>query len=116
MMGISPMRTKLTVVLAGIALIAGCSSPNQSLRQGRKPVLVDEYSVLDDQRSDKPLTDQMLKRKLEDARRNYLMAMRASESKNTAVAAKHFETAMAILNDLVTYPDIYNNPEFTKLS
>ncbi|MEO6049451.1 MAG: LysM peptidoglycan-binding domain-containing protein [Candidatus Kapaibacterium sp.] len=110
------MRTTLTVFLTGIVLLAGCAAPTQTVRQQRKPVLVDEYSVLDDHKSDKPLSDQMLKRKLEDARRNYLLAMRASEQKNTAVAAKHFEAAMTILNTLVTYPDIYNNPEFTKLS
>ncbi|MEP7217582.1 MAG: hypothetical protein ABI876_01630, partial [Bacteroidota bacterium] len=110
------MRTTLTVFLTGIVLLAGCAAPTQTVRQQRKPVLVDEYSVLDDHKSDKPLSDQLLKRKLEDARRNYLLAMRAAEQKNTAVAAKHFEAAMTILNTLVTYPDIYNNPEFTKLS
>ncbi|HVZ41591.1 MAG TPA: LysM peptidoglycan-binding domain-containing protein [Candidatus Kapabacteria bacterium] len=82
----------------------------------RKPILVDEYSVLDDQKANKPLSDQVLKRKLEDARRHYVQAMRASEQGNSTVASRHFESAMAILNDLVTYPDIYSNPEFTKLS
>jgi len=110
------MRTSLAVLLTGIVLFAGCTSQNQAVRTQRKPVLVDEYSALDDNKGDKPLSSKMLKRKLEEARRNYILAMRASDQHNTAVAARHFEAAMAILNDLVTYPDIYDNPEFTKLS
>lgn len=110
------MRTNLTVLLIAIGVMAGCAAPDQASRQQRKPILVDEYSVLDDNMAKKPLSDQLLKRKLEEARRHYVMAMRASEKKNTMVAARHFESAMTILNDLITYPDIYSNPDFTKLS
>lgn len=111
------MRMNRTVSLLLIAgALAGCSSANQTARVQRKPILVDEYSVLDDQKATKPLSDQVLKRKLEDARRHYVQAMRASEHGNATDASRHFESAMAILNDLITYPDIYSNPEFTKLS
>lgn len=110
------MRTNLAVLLTAIGLLAGCTSPDQTTRSQRKAILVDEYSVLDDQKAARPLSDQLLKRKLDDARRHYILAMRASDQHNTAVAARHFESAMAILNDLITYPDIYSNPEFTKLS
>lgn len=110
------MRTNLTVLLIAFGVMAGCAAPDQTSRQQRKPILVDEYSVLDDNMAKKPLSDQLLKRKLEEARRHYVMAMRASEKKNTTVAARHFESAMTILNDLITYPDIYSNPDFTRLS
>ncbi len=108
-------RTVLLLLLLGV-IIAGCSSGNQVSRTQRKPILIDEYSVLDDQKAAKPLNDQVLKRKLESARSHYVQAMRASEQQNDALASRHFESAMAILNDLVTYPDIYDNPEFTRLS
>ncbi len=110
------MRMKLTALLAGIVVLAGCSSPNQSLRTVRNPDKVDEYSVLDDHKSDKSISDKVLKRKLDEVRRNYQLAMRAAGQHNTTAASRHFEAAMSILNDLVTYPDIYNNPEFTRLS
>jgi len=109
------MRIQYTVLLIAFSLLAGCTAPDQASRQQRKPILVDEYSVLDDQ-ARRPLSDQLLKRKLEEARRHYIMAMRASEKKNTTVASRHFEAAMSILNDLITYPDIYSNPDFTRLS
>ncbi len=111
------MRTNLSVLLIALGVFAGCTTPEQASRtQQRKPILVDEYSVLDDNKAQRPLSDQVLKRKLEEARRHYVLAMRASEKKNTTIAARHFETAMSILNDLITYPDIYDNPDFTKLS
>ncbi len=110
------MRTNLSVLLVALGLFAGCTAPEQASRVQRKPILVDEYSVLDDNKAQKPLSDQVLKRKLEEARRHYVLAMRASEKENTAVAARHFEAAMSILNDLITYPDIYDNQDFTKLS
>lgn len=109
------MRIQYTVLLIAFSLLAGCTAPDQASRQQRKPILVDEYSVLDDQ-ARRPLSDQLLKRKLEEARRHYIMAMRASEKKNTTVASRHFEAAMSILNDLITYPGIYSNPDFTRLS
>jgi membrane-bound lytic murein transglycosylase D len=110
------MRKTLAISLTALVGIIGCSSPQQVRRPMQKPALVDEYTVLDDQQNDKPANDRALQRKLDEARRHYLMAMRASEHGQTTLAARHFESAIEILNDLMTYPDISSSPEYTKLS
>ncbi|HVK38714.1 MAG TPA: LysM peptidoglycan-binding domain-containing protein [Candidatus Kapabacteria bacterium] len=111
------MRRFLTLSLSALTLLGACTDSQQALRStAPRPILVDEYSVLDDTRKGKPMSDQALLRRLEEARRHYLLAMRSSERGYVADAATHFESAMTILNDLITYPNIYANPEFTKLS
>lgn len=111
------MRRFLFLLLSASALVGACTDGHYALRSGApRPILVDEYSVLDDTQKGKPMSDQALLRRLEEARRHYLLAMRASERGYSTEAAKNFESAMRILNDLITYPNIYSNPEFTKLS
>jgi membrane-bound lytic murein transglycosylase D len=111
------MRRFLTLSLSALTLLGACTDSQQALRStAPRPILVDEYSVLDDTQKGKPMSDQALLRRLEEARRHYLLAMRSSERGYVADAATHFESAMTILNDLITYPNIYANPEFTKLS
>jgi membrane-bound lytic murein transglycosylase D len=115
--GESQMRRFLTLSLSALSLLAGCTDTQQALRgTAPRPILVDEYSVLDDTQKGKPMSDQALLRRLEEARRHYLLAMRSSERGLSSDAANHFEAAMTILNDLITYPNIDSNPEFTKLS
>lgn len=111
------MRRFLTLSLSALTLLGACTDSQQALRgTAPRPILVDEYSVLDDTQKGKPMSDQALLRRLEEARRHYLLAMRSSERGYGADAAKNFESAMTILNDLINYPNIYANPEFTKLS
>jgi membrane-bound lytic murein transglycosylase D len=111
------MRFTTSFALFAVALgLFGCVQPQQSTRQRGPATLVDEYSVLDDPHRGTVLSDQQIQKKLEEARRHYLMAMRSSDRGNQTLASRHFEAAIAILNDLITYPDIYSNPEFSKLS
>ena len=111
------MRFTTSFALFALALgLFGCVQPQQSTRQRGPATLVDEYSVLDDPHRGTVLSDQQIQKKLEEARRHYLMAMRSSDRGNQTLASRHFEAAIAILNDLITYPDIYTNPEFSKLS
>lgn len=109
------MRSRFLLLLAAIVFLAGCTASDQSSRQARHPILIDEYSLLDDHTAEKP-NDKVLQRKLDEARRHYLYALKASEQGKNTIAGKHFEAAMSILNDLVTYPDIYTNTDFTHLS
>jgi membrane-bound lytic murein transglycosylase D len=110
------MRKTLAISFSVILGFIGCTEPNSMVRKAQRPGVVDEYSVLDDRPADKPLNDRLAQRKLEEARRHYVLAMRASEQKQTAAAAKHFEAAIEILNDLMTHPELSNRPEFTRLS
>src|SRR3954466_8618416 len=101
------MRKTLAISLTALLGLFGCSQPRQAMRQQPpKPILVDEYSVLDDQQSDKPLNDRALQRKLEEARHHYLLAMKSSEQGHASLAARHFESAIQILNALMTYPGV----------
>lgn len=112
------MRKTLLIALTAAACLAGCVESRQGLRtrSTSKPILVDEYSALDDRSAAGSITNQNIRKKLEEARRHYLLAMRSSEQGKATIASEHFESAIAILNDLVTYPNIDSNPEFVKLS
>lgn len=96
-------------------VLAACTSTDRMTRSSRLPILTDEYALLDTSSLDRP-DDKVLRRKLDEARRHYLLALKASDQGKDAVASQHFEASMNILNDLVTYPDIYANPDFTRLS
>lgn len=108
------MRLSL-LSLGLIFLLSACTSTDRMTRSTRAPILTDEYALLDDSNLDRP-DDKVLRRKLDEARRHYLLALKASDQGKDAVASQHFEASMKILNDLVTYPDIYSNADFTRLS
>lgn len=108
------MRQSL-LSLGLIFILAACASTDRMTRSTRAQILTDEYTLLDDSGLDRP-DDRVLRRKLDEARRHYLLALKASDQGKDAVASQHFEASMKILNDLVTYPDIYSNPDFTRLT
>ncbi len=110
-------KTYHLVVIAGIAAaLAGCTPSQQSMRSTAPgPILVDEYAVLDDAASGQ-INEKTFQKHLDEARRHYLLAMRASEHDMPEQSARHFEAAISILNDMSTYPGIDKHPEFTKLS
>jgi len=105
---------QILLPLLFIVLVSGCATTDRMTRS-RPPILSDEYALLDDSGLDRP-DDKALRRKLDEARRHYLLALKAVDQGKDAVAGQHFEAAMKILNDLVTYPDIYSNSDFTRLS
>ena len=112
------MRTLFLYGIAATVLLVGCSQPRmaQYTRPAPKPILVDEYSVLDDRSNAPPLSDEKLHKQMELARAHYLKALKLAESGNQKDAAKHFEASVTLLNDLVTHPDIDALPEYTRLS
>jgi membrane-bound lytic murein transglycosylase D len=54
--------------------------------------------------------------KLEQARRRYLKALGFVDKGDTAQAAKFFEQAMIVLNELASQPGIENNEDYTDLA
>lgn len=112
------MRTLFLYGIAATVILVGCSQPRmaQYTRPAPKPILVDEYSVLDDRSNAPPLSDEKLHKQMELARAHYLKALKLAESGNQKDAAKHFEASVTLLNDLVTHPDIDALPEYTRLS
>lgn len=83
-----------------------------------RPVFPDEFSDLDEGAlsSTAGEWDEVVIEKLEIARKRYLTALTAIENKDTAKAAKLFERALDILNDLASYPRIEENSDFTDLA
>lgn len=112
------MRTLLAYGLTGMLLLAGCSQTKVAPipRPAPKPILIDEYSVLDDKSSAPSISDAKLQKQLEVARAHYLKALKLVEKNDQQGAAKHFEASVAILNGLMTHPDIDALPEYSKLS
>jgi membrane-bound lytic murein transglycosylase D len=87
-------------------------------RPTTKTVFPDEFSDLDDAASDSTsaFLDDGVIEQLEFARKRYLTALTAIEKKDTAEAARQFERAIQILNDLASYPRIDENPDFADLA
>lgn len=110
------MRISLTLLLIAGAVATGCTQSQHAVRSGSPgPILVDEYAVLDDAHTSQ-FSEKALRRRLEEARRHYLLAMRASEREQPQQAVRHFEAAISLLNEASSYPGIETHSEFTKLS
>ncbi|MGE3802624.1 MAG: LysM peptidoglycan-binding domain-containing protein [Candidatus Kapaibacterium sp.] len=112
------MRLFSFMVLLSVLTIVGCSQQQvvQRSKPAPKPILIDEYAVLDDKTNAPSLGDEQIRKHLETARAHYLKALKLVEKNDNKSAAKHFEAAVSILNDLVTHPDIDALPEYTRLS
>ena len=108
----------LTILLVVLALV-GCTQPGNVAKRSQpipKPILIDEYSVLDDKPKAPSLADEQISKRLQAARTHYLKALKLVEKGDPKEAAKHFEVSVSLLNDLVTHPDIDALPEYTRLS
>ncbi len=108
-------------VLLGTLLIftlIGCSNGSKVIKPSvaPKPLLVDEYAVLDDAKGGPEIADGVIRQRLDQARAHYLHALKAVEADREKVAAQHFEAAIAILNNMMTHPDINALPEYSRLS
>ena len=95
----------------------GASAPTASIPDSarRKPVFPDEFSELDEEDSSKVRMDPVVLGQMERARQQYLGALTLIESSDTTKAAEAFESAIALLNDLATYPEMESNADFTDL-
>ncbi|MEZ4784510.1 MAG: LysM peptidoglycan-binding domain-containing protein [Candidatus Kapaibacterium sp.] len=112
------MRSFSFTILLSALTVIGCSQQQvvQRSKPAPKPILIDEYAVLDDKTNAPSLGDEQIRKHLETARAHYLKALKLVEKNDNKSAAKHFEAAVSILNDLVTHPDIDALPEYTRLS
>jgi hypothetical protein len=107
----------------GAAVAAAPGASAQLQRPGAQPkptkqVFPDEFSDLDDASAGAAVAtwDEGVVEQLEFARKRYLKAITAIESKDTTLAAREFERAIEILNDLASFPRIDENADFTDLA
>ncbi len=89
------------------------SSTRDSART--KPVFPDEFSELDEYDEESDKLDPSVARRMEQARQRYLQALSHIENSDTTRAAEDFEGAIAILNELASFPDVESNSDFTDL-
>ena len=80
-----------------------------------KPVFPDEFSELDEDIDESEKLDPAVSRRMEQARQRYLQALTHIENSDTTKAAEDFEGAIAILNELASFPDVESNSDFTDL-
>lgn len=81
----------------------------------KKPVFPDEFTDLDAEASVAGDWDPEVTNRLERARKRYLRALALVEQHDTSAAALQFESAIAMLNDLASFPRIEENLDFTDL-
>ncbi|MBU3678364.1 MAG: LysM peptidoglycan-binding domain-containing protein [Candidatus Kapabacteria bacterium] len=112
------------VIAAGLLQAAGldvrsegAAAPSASIPDSarKRPIFPDEFSELDEDDSSKVRMDPVVTTQMERARQRYLGALSLIEKADTSQAAEQFESAIALLNDLATYPDIESNADFTDL-
>ena len=112
------MRLEFVSVFLCACLLVGCSNGTKVLKTSvaPEPLLVDEYAELDDAHGAPAVADAVIRKRLDQARAHYLHALKAVEGNREKVAAQHFEAAIAILNNMMTHPDIGAMQEYTRLS
>ncbi len=124
MAGTPRYYVSIAVLLFAMAVFAaGCSSvryTSGNTGSGEKegatlPSYQDEYAELDDASSSSSINDRLVTGKLESARQKYLRALTFIDRGDTTHAAHAFEDAIEVLNAIVNYPNIEDNPEFTDL-
>ncbi len=124
MAGTPRYYVSVAVLLFAMAVFAvGCSSvryTSSNNGSGEKegatlPAYQDEYADLDDASSSSSINDRLVTGKLESARQKYLRALTFIDRGDTTNAAHAFEEAIEVLNAIVNYPNIEDNPEFADL-
>jgi membrane-bound lytic murein transglycosylase D len=79
------------------------------------PKYPDKYSPLDNSKTIKVITDEMINNTIESARQSYLKAQICLQKNDTSNAINQFEKALSNLNKLAIYPEIENNDEYNEL-
>lgn len=108
----------LVASLAVMCVLAAAQASQSHQRTGsssaccQSKVLPDEFSVLDQH----PAQSDEVSRQLDQARQYYLRGLAAIERRDTTKAAKLFEAAMDVLNQLASTPGIERNEDYADLA
>jgi membrane-bound lytic murein transglycosylase D len=103
------------------AFIAGCGSTPNTTRetptaQAPAPVKADPFAVLDEQAKTGNIDPHVFQERVDAARQEWLRALVAQQKNEKTEVVKHFESAIDILNRLITYPGIDSNTDFKDVS
>ncbi|MBX7154721.1 MAG: LysM peptidoglycan-binding domain-containing protein [Bacteriodetes bacterium] len=104
------------LLFSGISANAQQEKPQTPVKK-KNPAAVfpDEYSDLDDNNSKGAVSDE-INQKLEESRQYYLRGLSQIERGDTTKAAKLFESAIDILNELASTPGIERNEDYSDLA
>ena len=103
--------------------IAGCSSApkttndtNSTAAVAPTPAPVDPFAELDAQITAGNIDPHVFQERVDAARQEWLRALVAQQKNEKTEVVKHFESAIDILNRLITYPGIDSNKDFQDVS
>jgi membrane-bound lytic murein transglycosylase D len=109
------------LLLAGFT-IAGCSSATKTTSDtgtaavNPNPATTDPFAVLDEQAKAGSIDPHVFQERVDAARQEWLRALVAQQKNEKVDVVKHFESAIDILNRLITYPGIDSNKDFQDVS
>src|SRR5689334_2790306 len=112
-----PLVVLLPLIFAFSFILAGCpSSRDISKNDADSSTAVrnlDPFAELDD--LSVPLDSSFLAERLEAARQEWLRALAAEQRKDKEEVVERFENAIAVLDRLIYYPNVSEDPEFQEL-
>ncbi len=80
------------------------------------PATTDPFAVLDAQVTAGNIDPHVFQERVDAARQEWLRALVSQQKNEKTEAVKHFESAIDILNRLITYPGIDSNKDFQDVS
>ncbi|MCK5742748.1 MAG: lytic transglycosylase domain-containing protein, partial [Chlorobi bacterium] len=113
---------KVVFVVVLFFCLAAVNDLNAQKKNRLKPseraiaVFPDEYSELDEIPDTVSVDNPVLRTTLERARQKYLQALILVQRDDRETAVEYFENSIEIINQLVAYPDIDKNSNFTDLA
>ncbi len=107
-----------TVLVAGALAMAGCASAPNTTRTAQisKNPPSDAFAVLDSQAQAGTIDPQLINERVDAARQEWLRALVAQQKNQKTDVVSHFESAIDILNHLITYPGVDTNQDFQDVS
>ena len=122
-----PDRSAIWVIVLLLTIggfsIAGCSSAPNTTRETSTAAVnpapaaaPDPFAVLDAQVTAGNIDPHIFQERVDAARQEWLRALVSQQKNEKTEAVKHFETAIDILNRLITYPGIDSNKDFQDVS
>jgi membrane-bound lytic murein transglycosylase D len=112
-------RLALPFFILVAAVIAGCGTPKQVLKQDQSTQVLenaDPFVVLDEQQKTGTIDPQLIEQRLDAARQQWLRALAAQQKNDRTETIKHFESSIDLLNKLITYPTVEGNKDFQDLT
>ena len=117
-----PGRWKAAALLAAVVAMAGfgmagcASAPNTTRASIAVTPKTDAFAVLDQEVKEGNIDPHLIDERVDAARQEWLRALVAQQKNQKTEVVNHFESAIDILNRLITYPGVDSNKDFQNVS